>query len=423
MENNLNILRNFVDLTDEELNKIYKNLDNNKEEIQLLDYINQISLSKNEVDEILEIQGRLVPEERKDYFEKYNKLIKASRTLEHKLSDLRINPYTEFENSPHLFFGMGGGSKALCKGLPFDVLTMILTGENIRRKMNIGKCRILLANRITYTNIPKNAEFSKESIDRVMTAERDIINLILKKFGISDYWEAFLQTDIENVIGKEAKKQYEEMIEQGDKSKIVGGHHYSIEMADIYALVGREQGGIKLGWFIRNLDKVNGGYIMDEQPFHARFVLFMAKQNMKNKVTLAYANAGARLYPGPTGELEKESPYICYQPDNRLLLSPFEKPIEKLKKATLAGGAFQYKYYRNFINGIIDLFENLVLGEDENGKVNRIKISNKNEFRGHDIAQKVEFILNFIFNGEEEYKEVWKNAFGITNSRKDTINV
>ena len=184
-------------------------------------------------------------------------------------------------------------------------------------------------------------------------------------------------------------------------------------MADIYSLVGRKSGGIKLGWFIRNLDKKNGGYIMDEQPFHARFVLFMAKQNLKNKVTFAYANAGARIYPGPTGELEKESPYICYQPYNRLLLSPYEKPIEKLKKATEAGGGFNFKYYRNFINGIIDLFEKYVMGNDESGKIIRIPTKSKKEFKGSNIAEKVKYILNFIYDGEDEFKDIWKNTFEI----------
>ena len=413
----------LLNLTHDELEVIYKNIDDNKENIQLLDFINQIGLPTDKVKELVELQKKTIPFKRNIYFEKYDKIVKSSRTLEHNLSELRINPYTEFEKNPPLFFGMGGGSKALCKGLPFDVLTMILTGEDIRRKMNLGKCRILLANRITYTNIPRNSEFSKESIDKVMAAERDIINLVLKKFGFDKYWEAFLQTDIEDIIGEEAKQQYEELIKKGDKSKIVGGHHYAIEMADIYSLVGRDTGGIKLGWFIRNLDKVNGGYIMDEQPFHVRFALFLATLNLTNKVTLAYANAGARLYPGPTGELEKESPYICYQPENRLLLSPLENAVDKLKKATIAGGAFQYKYYRNFINGIIDLFENLVMGKDNDGKTIRIKVKNKNEFRGNDIAEKVEYILNYIFEGEDKFKEIWNDAFGRQSSRKDDCNV
>lgn len=407
------VLSNLVELSDEELKIINDNIDNNPENIQLLDYINMINLSDDKIKRLKSEQEKQIPEGRKSLFAKYNQIINSSKTMDHNLSLLRLNPYTEFENEPYLFFGMGGGSKALCKGLPFDILTMILTGEKIRRKMGIKKCRILLANRITYTNIPRNKEFSRESIDRVMKAEKAIILLALKKFNFIDNWEVFLQTDIEKIIGTDGKKEYEDIISKADSSKIVGGHHYSIEMADIYSLVGKNSGGIKLGWFIRNLDKKNGGYIMDEQPFHARYVLFMAEQNIRNKVTLAYANAGARLYPGPTGHLEKESPYICYQPENRLLLSPFEKPIEKLGKATLSGGGFQYKYYRKLMNGIIELFEELVLGFSDDNKINRIPVSGSNEFRGNGIAEKIKFILDYIYEDEYKYEKIWEDAFGM----------
>lgn len=406
------VIKNLVNLSQEELTIINENIDNNTGNIQLLDLINKINLTEERRAKLKEIQERKLPEVRQKWFNRYNKIVESSKTLDHNLSLLRLNPYTEFENDPYIFFGIGGGSKALCKGLPFDVLTMILTGEKIRKEMGIKKGRILLANRITYTNISRNPEFSEESIDRVMKAEKEIIKLVLRKFKILQYWDVFLQTDIESVIGKHEVKNYEDLIKQGDSSPLVGGHHYAIEMSDIYSLVGKKSGGIKLGWFMRNLDKENGGYIMDEQPFHVRYILFMAKQNICNKVTLAYANAGARLYPGPTGHLEKESPYICYQPENRLLLSPFEKPIEKLKKATLAGGAFQYKYYRKLMNGIIELFEELVLGKNENGTINRINTIGQNDFRGNGIAEKIEFILKYIFDGEDEYKIIWENAFG-----------
>ncbi|MFH1326323.1 MAG: hypothetical protein ABIH48_02545 [Candidatus Falkowbacteria bacterium] len=243
-----------------------------------------------------------------------------------------------------------------------------------------------------------------------MKGERDLLQLVINKFGFQN-WKIFLQTDLQEIVGNKIKNDYEKLIQVADKTDLVGGHHYSIEMADIWSLVGQEIGGIKLGWFIRNLDNENGGYIMDEQPFHARFNLFMALQNLKNNVTLAYANAGARLYPGPTGALEKESPYICYQPENRLLLSPFEQPIKKLKRATLAGGGFQFKYYRNLMSGIINLFEELVLNGNNNGKINRIIVKEGDNFRGDRLAQKIEFIHSYIFAEETKAKDIWSKAF------------
>lgn len=408
----LKILKNLVDINSQELHKILLNLNNNKSTIQLLDYIYQLGLPENLIREILEIQNQNIPKERKKYLDKYKKTILSLRTLDHNLSILRVNPFTQFEKNPPLFFGIGGGSKELCKGLPFDVLEMILTGEKFRRELQLSECRILLANRITYTNIPKNPEFSKRNIDNVMRGERDLLQLTVEKFGFQHNWKIFLQTDLEKFVGSKIKDGYEKIIELADKANLVGGHHYSIEMADIWSLVGQEEGGIKLGWFIRNLEKENGRYIMDEQPFHARFNLFMALQNMKNNVTLTYANAGARLYPGTTGHLEKEPPYISYQPQNRLLLSPFEQPVKKLKEATLAGGGFQFKYYRNLMGGIVDLFEDLVLGRDNNSRIKRIQVKMLlNDFRCDNLANKIEFIYHFIFDGEKEAQKIWQKTF------------
>jgi len=405
----LKILRNLVNINDLDLKNIFISLSKNKN-IQLLDYIYYLGLPENLIIEIKNNLTQSIPEKREEYFREYKRTILSIRTTEHNLSNLRLNPLTKFEKHPPLFFGIGGGSKELCKGLPFDVLAMLLTGEKLKRNLKLSECRILLANRITYTNISKNPEFSEIAIDNVMKGERDLLQLIVNKFGFQN-WKIFLQTDLEKIVGDRIKNGYEKLIQVADKTDLVGGHHYSIEMADIWSLVGQENGGIKLGWFIRNLDKENGGYIMDEQPFHARFNLFMALHGLKNNVTLTYANAGARLYPGPTGALEKASPYICYQPENRLLLSPFEQPINKLKEATLAGGGFQFKYYRNLMSGIIDLFEELVLNDGDKEKNNKIVVKESGKFRGDILAQKIEYIQNYIFSEATSAKEIWSKAF------------
>lgn len=401
----LKILRSLVNINDRDLKTIFTNLNKSKN-VQLLDYIYYLGLSENFIKKIINNLSLSIPKKRKEFFEKYTKIILSLRTTEHNLSVLRLNPLTEFEKHPPLFFGMGGGSKELCKGLPFDVLSMLLTGEKLKRELKLSECRILLAN----TNIPKNPEFSEIAIDNIMKGERDLLQLVINKFGFQN-WKIFLQTDLEEIVGNRIKNDYEKLIQVADKANLVGGHHYSIEMADIWSLVGQEIGGIKLGWFIRNLDDENGGYIMDEQPFHARFNLFMALQNLKNNVALAYANAGARLYPGPTGALEKESPYICYQPENRLLLSPFEQPIKKLEEATLAGGGFQFKYYRNLMSGIIDLFEELVFNDGDKEKNNKIAVKKSGKFRGDILAQKIEYIHNYIFGEATSAKNIWAKAF------------
>lgn len=404
-------LRNLVSISNEDISLIIKNIQTQPCDIQLLDYIEDILVDKNLIESIREKQSYIIPEARKEYFARYQKLILSLRTVNQPLSTLRLNPYTEFENHPPLFFWMGWGSKALCKGLPFDVLGMLLTAEKMRRELELSECRILLANRITYTNIPKNSEFSEQAIDNVMSTEKEILSLIVRKFWFNTGWNIFLQTDIEWVIGKNTKAEYEKIVQEADKAEFVGGHHYSIEMADIWSLVNQEHGGIKLGWFIRNLDRKNGGYIMDEQPFHTRYALFMALKNMTNKTTLSYTNAWWRLYTGTGGEYEKESPYICYQRENRLLLSPLEDPVTKLFVATRAGGGLKWKYYRTLIQGIILLFEELVLWKENDGTIRRIPTSSSSLEDYGEIYQKVAYIYDWVFRWELDIIDVWKKGF------------
>jgi hypothetical protein len=219
----LKTLRSLVNVSDSELNKILFNLQNNKERVRLLDYVYQLGFPDKLIEEVLAIQNQSIPAERKRYFEKYKKIILSLKTLEHNLSVRRINPFTQFEKSPALFFGIGGGSKALCKGLPFDVLGMLLTGEKLKRELCLSECRILLANRITYTNIQKSPEFSMVSIDNVMKGEKELLQLAVNKFGFSN-WKVFLQTDLEKVVGDEIKDAYEQLVKCADRTNLVGGH-------------------------------------------------------------------------------------------------------------------------------------------------------------------------------------------------------
>jgi len=398
-------LENLLPVTQETLERVRGNyLDNPK--TQLFNYGTEIGLPRTTVEMIKREQELAVPEERKLLLERFRKIPFESTVWEPELTFKRINPFTAFEKSPPLYFGIGGGSKMPCKGLPFDVLAMILAGEYLRRELKLGKGYILLADRITYTNIGKTTDFTKEAIDKILGGERDLLRIILRKLGIDDFWQVFLQTDLEEIVGPELKKDYEDFIQNADTFDFVGGHHYSIEMADIKTLVGRQQlGGVKLGWFIRKPERCSGGfgYIMDEQPFDARYIYLMAYQNLPNTTSFAYVKSGMRLIG--KGGIEKAPPYICYYPERRLLLSPLERPIEKLAVATKAGGGFRYEWARQFFGGIASLFEKLILREE-------IPVSGKQGFREQAKAEKIDFILKYIFDGSEvEAENIWKKTF------------
>lgn len=419
--------------------------------IQLVDFVDQIGLPQEIAATIHRQQDVLVPDQRRPFLERYKRAVANKPSVPENISRARLNPFTQFENQPPLLFGMGGGSSGLNKGFPIDILSMVLTAEKLRQEIGLGKCRVICANEITYTNIPKKPdEFSKESIDRVLATERDLLKLVVDKFGIGDHWEIFLESDIEQIIGRDLKDEYDRIVADADTVPFIGGHHYAMEMAQMYTLINQEQGGVKLGWYMRPLNTVRPEYIMDEQPFDARYTLYLAHKGLTNRVSTPYAHAGVKLYPGKKGLVDKEPPYICYDPSNRILLSPFEDPRAKLSEATQAGGGLWFREIKTHYANIVGLFQEIVLGKDflptrvpvvnvvegvgrrEKRRMARVSQDQGREYvtkpvyrartidevqnlSGNDpgaMGRKLQFILDHIFDGNrEEAKKIYREAF------------
>lgn len=415
-DENFQALRHLVAIDDRDAEFIARVLTLYPERIQLVDLTEKIGLS-SEVAELIRLrQSMLVPDSRKPFLEKYDQTVRVMPSLEQSLSRVKLNPFTQFENAPPLLFGMGGGSRALNKGFPIDILSMVLTAEKLRRQLGLGRCRVICANGITYTNIPRKPdEFSKESIDRVMSAERDLLQLVVDRFGIADHWDIFLETDIKQVIGEELKEQYDMMIEDADAVPFIGGHHYSIEMAQMYTLLNQDRGGVKLGWFMRNLSKTKAEYIMDEQPFDARYAMYLAYRGLTNKISIPYIHAGVKLYPGLNRAFNKEAPYICYNPKDRILLRPTEDPERKLIEATNAGGGLNFREIRRHYGSLVKLFEEIVITAsiaDRRVRVDDFLELETENGRRSKVGQRIKYILDFIFEGDrEEAEKMYKAAF------------
>ena len=116
MTEDISVLKNLLNLPDEDLKSIHKNLNENSKDIQMLDYIYKIDLEEDNINNILKLQKNNVPAVREKYFEDYRKMVKASRTLEYNLTNLRLNPYTEFENNPY--------------GMYYDYIYMVALYQN-----------------------------------------------------------------------------------------------------------------------------------------------------------------------------------------------------------------------------------------------------------------------------------------------------
>lgn len=381
--------------------------------IQLGAYVHHLGLSEEDVDYILDAQLNSIPEERMAFLARLAQVINLTHSIPIEISLANINPFTPFEQGPPILFGMGGGSQRLCQGLPFDVLSMVLTAEKLRRDLNAGAINILCANDITYTNIGKHPSFSQEVIDKVMAAERDLLSLVVERFGLADHFNIFLSTDLERIIGAELKKSYDAMVEDAKQAPFVHDEHYAMEISEMYHLINQTLGGIKLGWFMQRANPNQPKYIMDEQPFDARYALYMASRGLTNTVSIPYTRAGIRLYPDKNGLPEKAPPYIDYDPKNRILLSPFENAEAKMVEASNYGGGTNLKYLRRHFRTIFALFEQLVLGETIPEVIRKTDRLTKDP-RGKNYGRKIQFILDFVYDGYRGAAEkLWKDAFPV----------
>lgn len=395
-DENLRILRSLVHVRTHDIRQIAQNAIDNPT-IHLFDFINMLGLPNNVLQELEENRQLLestVPTERSQRVHKLWQIIDTTPTL-HALSKDRIHPATSFEDGVPLFFGMGGGSRMPCQGLPLDVLKMVLTGEKLRRELGLTKSIVLGADVITYTNIGRSPGFTREKVDQVIGTEVSILNEVFRRFGFPR-WEAIRQSELEQHFPFEKISKWKRNIEDADSVPFVGGHHYAIEMSDIQLLVAN---GIKLGWWIRPLTR-DTGYIMDEQPFHARFALVMGLLGKPHATTLLYTHAGSRLLLGDDGLLQKEAPYITYTPDRRLLLSPFEDIKKKLEWSQSRGGGLTIPFVRNQMGATVDLFEELVTKIPCHGKTD-----------SEVLANKLQFIVDQGVANDSRLSQMWQEAF------------
>ncbi|MEK7099354.1 MAG: hypothetical protein AAB916_02460 [Patescibacteria group bacterium] len=317
-----------------------------------------------------------------------------------------INPRTDWNARRRLYFGMGGGSQNLTRGLPLDAVGMMLTGEVLRRTMGLTECTILCADVITRTN-----PFPLQDIQRTLEGERDMMQYVIDLLGLEG-WRTILHSDLHALInGGEVTKEtifgtdplscvYPDYIrilqvmyrhiDEGiarspfrELGRDARGHednwHFALETALTEYLVGN---GIHLGWYIPGPDLESaeqtddliakygraGLKRMDEEPFdsyHEHTVaaaIEVGDYEGPNRITPVYCEAGIRIpeylarngdEPARTDLVERVPPYITYYPHRQILLSDGTNQV--MRKMTIGGrwkfggGWAMTKYWRQFI--------------------------------------------------------------------------
>jgi hypothetical protein len=308
-----------------------------------------------------------------------------------------INSKTCFEKDPPILFGIGVGGKEPSKGLPFDVLSMILTAEQTRRITGNGQCYILCADDAAITNIRRRDGFTQEKITRTILAKKELLQLVVDILDLSDHFTIFLGSEISKIINKESKNIFNDIVSD-ISSNFEEGQYFALETAQMYSLIGNGTGGIKIGWYAGKLEKYSVR-VFDEQWFDIFYREYCRNRSFDDNASLFYVKAGVSLR-SEKNNIIKEAPYTTYDPTSRLLLRPDEQVIDKLDRAISDRSTNASRYIEEYYLRLAKLFREVILDQQQNADIQRT------------IPEEIQSIYNFIFErNEDEAKRLWDFGF------------
>jgi hypothetical protein len=232
-------------------------------------------------------------------------LIRTAATLR-GLAPLRERPQA-------VALGIGLSSRhTLSRGLPFDVLGMLLPAEEVRRATGAARIVALIADRHALTN-----GFAHESVMRRARQVARGLEAVRAQLG--------LPLDIVRAETMHADPHHAR-IHQAVCKRAGQAHPYvTLEVADT-AYLQRQHGPIiKVGWVLGTTPQHGA---LDERFFDERFLCWVG-----DDIGFAYCEAGRTLDPSRL----KAAPYVAIDPTRRLLLRPDEAVERKL--ALLQAGA------------------------------------------------------------------------------------
>lgn len=225
-----------------------------------------------------------------------------------------------------LYFGLGlcNGLPLLSQGLPVDVLSMILTGEQIGAPKHI-----LIADTHALTN-----GFEVASVDRLAGKHQETIQRALENLGFAG-WKVVRASEIDQAPA------YLEILDAIDAP-----HEYiRRELADMRWFNRERKVNLKLGWALggsKNSDEVSF-----DQDFQRRFL---------EPLAFMYVVPGRTLNP----KRLRSAPYFCSDPQERILLQADEDVAGKIASAQEKFGPEATRPYENFLNQIIRLYDKTV---------------------------------------------------------------
>ena len=258
-----------------------------------------------------------------------------------------------YDQNSSLYLGTGLCTyHSMSIGLPFDVLSMILTAEKLRRDLGMKET----FHQIADTHAKSNKFYNENEIDELAKRERDLLIQIVEKLRIPNY----------NIIlasETESHPVYIELFEQVTSKVPTDTHEYRIrELTDIEWFRVEKNVKIKIGWTI------DGG--TQHSKFDERSYDSLYKECVSDKVSFVYVKAGRIL----DKKRPKASPYISIAGETRIMIDQNEDPkqeigigVKNFNGDKTLGSAL--KYYV----GILRLYQSVVGKLESNTVEDRIK--------------------------------------------------
>ncbi|MGC8662506.1 MAG: hypothetical protein ACP5RT_01835 [Candidatus Micrarchaeia archaeon] len=228
-------------------------------------------------------------------------------------------------NDSSIYFGTGICShKDLSKGVPFDILSMILTAVSIRKKFGLKTIYHNIADTHALSN-----NFSKESVEAMTMHYEETVEKIKAVLNIKNY--EILRASVFN-----EDEEYKEILKMSENMPELSTlHSYALqEMADI-EFFRRKGATLKIGW---TMSIPNSQF--DETFFDKKF-----SEHISSNVGFIY------IIPGRSFDKNKPrvAPYIDFNPTKRIMI-PDEDVLAKITKAEEEFGKAiksRTKYYQD----------------------------------------------------------------------------
>jgi len=225
-----------------------------------------------------------------------------------------------------LYFGVGicNGVPMLSAGLPIDVLSMVLSGEQI----DVPK-HILVADTHAITN-----GFDAHSVDRLAGQYQETLQRVIENLGFAG-WQVARASEIDQT------PTYRDLL-----GTIEASHDYiRRELADMHWFNCEHDVNLKVGWAL------NGSKKSDETSFDQEF-----KRQFDDPLGFIYVVPGRTFDPRRL----RSAPYFCTNPEERILLQADENVANKLALAQEKFGEQATRPYKNFLSQVIRLYDKTV---------------------------------------------------------------